>query len=162
MSRQEFVDEFGGVFERSPWIAERAAEYRPFASANAIFDAMCNIVDRATEEQKLSLIRSHPDLVGRAASAAQSLTPESIGEQSSAGLFCLTAGEIDAFMDYNQQYWNRFGFPFIICARENKKEAILAAFPVRLAHSPAREIQTALGEIRKIARLRLMDKIVDC
>jgi 2-oxo-4-hydroxy-4-carboxy-5-ureidoimidazoline decarboxylase len=102
------------------------------------------------------LIRAHPDLVDRARRAG-TLTPESAREQTSAGLDTLTPREIALFEDYNRQYWERFGFPFVICARLNRKEAILAGFAQRLTHARAQEIETALAEIFKIADLRLHD-----
>ncbi|HWB54674.1 MAG TPA: 2-oxo-4-hydroxy-4-carboxy-5-ureidoimidazoline decarboxylase [Tepidisphaeraceae bacterium] len=159
LTRAEFVPEFGAIFEHSPWVAERAYEGRPFESVDILLDAMWNAVSSASPEDQLKLIRAHPDLVGRAADQAEALTRESAGEQAAAGLMNLSSDEIAAFRNYNQQYWNRFGFPFVICARENKKEAILAAFPKRLANSPQQEMATALAEIRKIGRLRLMDRV---
>jgi 2-oxo-4-hydroxy-4-carboxy-5-ureidoimidazoline decarboxylase len=115
---------------------------------------MCAVVARATEDEKLALIRAHPDLVGRAV-----LTSESHGEQASAGLGALTAEEVALFERYNREYRERFGFPFVICARLNKKEAILRTFPERLEHSREKEIATALEEIYKIAELRLRDLV---
>jgi 2-oxo-4-hydroxy-4-carboxy-5-ureidoimidazoline decarboxylase len=109
---------------------------------------------KANTDEKLSLIRAHPDLVGR-----EALTPESQKEQSSAGLGVLSEKEIEQFRQYNAQYHEKFGFPFIICARLNKKEAILAAFPTRLQNSREKEIETALGEIFKIADLRVKDLV---
>ncbi|MCP6756244.1 2-oxo-4-hydroxy-4-carboxy-5-ureidoimidazoline decarboxylase, partial [Klebsiella pneumoniae] len=82
------------------------------------------------------------------------LTTESTREQSAAGLAALLPEEIDLFERYNADYRSKFGFPFVICARENKKEAILAAFSVRLKNTREQEIDTALTEIAKIARLR--------
>ena len=68
-----------------------------------------------------------------------------------------SANEIAAFQQFNRAYRDKFGFPFVICARLNKKEAILNEFPIRLKHSREDEIQTALEEIGKIAYLRLQD-----
>ena len=104
----------------------------------------------------MELIRAHPDLVGRAALAG-TLTSASAAEQSGAGLDRLNEEEIAAFQNFNQRYREKFGFPFIICARLNKKETILAAFPKRLQHSQDEEIRAALEEIYKIANLRLRD-----
>jgi OHCU decarboxylase len=159
MSAGEFTTQFGGIFEHSPWITEHAAAKRPFASVDAMLDALWEVVSSASPEQQMKLIRAHPDLVGRAANQAESLTRESAGEQASAGLMHLSPDEINSFRQFNQQYHERFGFPFIICARENKKEAILAALPRRLANSLDQERATALAEIRKIARLRLIDRV---
>lgn len=116
--------------------------------------ALCETVKQASDEEKMALIRAHPDLVGRAI-----LTSESETEQASAGLGDLSAEEVRRFDDYNHAYQERFGFPFIICARLNKKEAILRAFPQRLENSREKEIETALEEIYKIAELRLRDLV---
>jgi 2-oxo-4-hydroxy-4-carboxy-5-ureidoimidazoline decarboxylase len=154
LSREEFVRVIGPVFEHSPWIAETASEQRPFPTRTALHTAMCAIVQNASEAKQLDLIRAHPDLVGRVV-----LTAESNREQSAAGLMQLTADEVALFDRYNTEYKSSFDFPFIICARKNKKEAILGAFPVRLKNSRDAEIRTALDQIFQIAELRLADLI---
>jgi len=154
----DFVRVVGPVFEHSPWIAEAAWVKRPFTSAQQLHSALCQIVTAAGEEQQLALIRAHPDLVGRAALAG-TLTRESTGEQASAGLSQLTPDEITAFQRNNAAYKDKFGFPFVICARLNKKAAILAGFESRLKNSRPQEIKTALEQIFKIAELRLCDLI---
>jgi OHCU decarboxylase len=155
-SQDKFVRLIGPVFEHSSWIAEAAWAKRPFADLEELYCALCETVRTAVQEKQLSLIRAHPDLVGRAALAGE-LTSASTAEQARAGLIKLTAAEIAAFQKFNQAYRDKFGFPFVICARLNKKEAILSAFPIRLEHSREAEIQTALEEIGKIAYLRLRD-----
>ncbi len=146
----EFVRRVGPVFEHSPWIAARVVDRRPFASIDALHSAMCGVVREATADEQLALIRAHPDLVGRAG-----LTAESRGEQAAAGLTDLSPDEVALFDRYNREYKTRFGFPFVICARLNKKDAILSAFPIRLQNSAAQERAAALEEIYKIARNRL-------
>jgi 2-oxo-4-hydroxy-4-carboxy-5-ureidoimidazoline decarboxylase len=161
----EFVAHVGPVFERSPWIAAAVVERRPFASREALHGALCDVVRAADVDQQLALIRAHPDLVGRtvranlAAGAGSGLTAESQREQSAAGLLELDAGDIAHFDRYNTAYQARFGFPFVICARKNKKEAILRAFPERLAHDREMEIGIALEQIFQIAALRLADLV---
>ena len=150
----EFTAALGAVFEHSPWIAERAAARRPFASLDSLHAVMCETVNRSTKDEQLALIRAHPDLVGSIV-----LTAESKGEQAAAGLTDLSKEEGALFDRYNREYKKRFGFLFVICARLKKKDAILAAFPVRLQNSAATERAIALTEIYKIARLRLADLI---
>lgn len=157
---ERFVAVCGPLFEHSPWIAERTAARRPFASRDALHCALCETMRAATEAEQLALVRAHPDLVGRAALAG-TLTKESTAEQRAAGLGGLSPDEVRRFQEFNAAYQAKFGFPFVICARENKKDAILAAFPVRLAASPAQELSTALTEIEKIARLRLYDAVTE-
>ncbi len=154
LSREEFTGVLASVFEHSPWVAARSAEKRPFADRAELHAALCETVMKASDDEKLSLIRAHPDLVGRA-----TLTAESESEQAAAGLGNLSPDEIDRFRDCNARYRERFGFPFVICARLNKKQAILDAFPTRLENSREQEIETALREIFKIADLRLKDLI---
>jgi 2-oxo-4-hydroxy-4-carboxy-5-ureidoimidazoline decarboxylase len=158
LSQEEFTRLIGPVFEHSHWIAQVTWAKRPFHSVKQLHQALCETVRDADEEKQLALISAHPDLVGRAALAG-TLTAASSSEQASAGLNQLSSEELRKFQEFNQAYRNRFGFPFVICARMNKKEALLSAFPVRLQHSRQEEVRTALDEIFKIARLRLEDAV---
>ena len=151
-SEEEFVRVVGPVYERSPHFARRAATHRPFADADHLRHALQQEVNHASEAEQMDLIKAHPDLVGRAV-----LTAESQGEQAAAGLGDLTAEEVEAFRRNNAAYREKFGFPFIICARMNKKDAILEAFPQRLQNETTAEKKAALDEIHKIAALRLHD-----
>jgi OHCU decarboxylase len=154
--RDAFVARYGTLFEHSPWIAEQAWEDGPFDSPEALHAAMVAVVERAPVERRLELIRAHPDLAGRAAIAGE-LTPDSSREQASAGLDRLTPDEYATFTRVNAAYRERFGFPFVICVREHDKASIVAAAQERLGHDRDEEIGVALGEIAKIARLRLED-----
>lgn len=156
LDRSTFVARLGALFEGSPWIAEEAWHARPFAGLEQLHAALCERMYAAPIERQLALIRAHPDLVGRAALTG-TLTPESTREQASAGLDRLSPDEIAQFTRLNRSYHERFGFPFVICARENKKESIMAGFDARLRHERDEEIATALHEIAKIAWLRLRD-----
>ena len=158
LSRDEFVRLIGPAFEHSPWIAERTWASRPFATREDLHQALCRTVLAAGEQSQLGLIRAHPDLAGRMA-AAGTLTAASAREQSSAGLDRLTPEEAALFQRRNDVYREKFGFPFVVCARLNRKEAMLAGFESRLKNSREREIQTALDEIAKIARLRLQEMV---
>lgn len=160
LPRDEFVRITRSAFEHSPWIAEITWAKSPFANFEELRDALCETVRHAGEDSQLALIRAHPDLVGCAALAGN-LTRESAGEQASAGLNKLLPEEIGLFQNQNTAYKNKFGFPFVICARSNKKETIIAGFEQRLKNSRAQEIKTALEEIFKIAELRLRDLIAD-
>jgi OHCU decarboxylase len=158
LGQGDFVQLIGPVFEHSPWIAEETWPKRPFAAPQTLHQCLCDTVVSSSQERQLALIRAHPDLVGKAALAG-TLTTASTQEQASAGLGKLSPEEIASFQRYNQHYREKFGFPFVICARLNKKAAILAGFEVRLKNSREQEIETALAEIFKIAQLRLFDLV---
>jgi 2-oxo-4-hydroxy-4-carboxy-5-ureidoimidazoline decarboxylase len=158
--RDAFVARLGALFEGSPWIAAEAWQARPFGNREELHRALVAVIQRADEERHLALIREHPDLVGRAALAG-TLTGESTGEQRAAGLDPgrLTAAEVARFGELNGAYAERFGFPFVICARENQKASILAGFQTRLGNDRPTEIATALDEIAKIGWYRLADAV---
>lgn len=158
--RDAFVTRFGGVFEASPWIAQAAWERGPHASVAALHATMVAIVDDAPPEARRDLIRAHPDLAGKAAIAG-TLTPESAREQSAAGLDRLTPRQHEQLLALTAAYRERFGFPFVICAREHTADSIIAAASARLAHDPGVEERAALAEIAKIAALRLGDLVTD-
>lgn len=159
LDQESFVTALGSLFEGPPWIVRQAWYARPFASLTELHQALCTVMYQAAVERQVALILAHPDLVGRAALAG-TLTPESTNEQASVGLDRLSTQEIATFMRLNQTYRDRFGFPFVICVRENKKESILAGFATRLQHSRNREIETALDEIARICWYRLRDTIL--
>jgi 2-oxo-4-hydroxy-4-carboxy-5-ureidoimidazoline decarboxylase len=152
------VARFGGVFEESPWIAREAWEQRPFGSVEGLHAAMVWVVDHSPRGARLELIRAHPDLAGKAA-VAGALTPESTQEQAAAGLDRLTPEQYERITSLTAAYRERFGFPFVVCAREHTPESIIATAARRLEASPDGEERTALHEIAKIARLRLADLV---
>lgn len=160
MNQTGFTTALGFAFELSPWVVERAWNARPFASVDAMHDAMMAVLDAATTADKLALIRAHPELASKAA-IAKALTAESNAEQASAGLDKLTLEEFTRFHDLNAAYKARFGFPFIICVRLNDKASILAAMRARLSNDEATEIAEAIKQIGLISKLRLLDAVTD-
>ena len=142
------------LFEHSPWVEARA-DARP-ASGDRLADLMAVVAD-ATEEERVALIRAHPELAGKAA-VDGTLTQASAAEQASAGLDRLTPEEFERFHALNAAYKARFGFPFVICVRRTDKAGILAAMEQRMDNSREAEIDTAIAEIEAIVRLRLEDR----
>lgn len=157
MDKREFVAAYGGIFENSPWIAERAwgLELGPAHDCAAgVHNALARIFRSASEQERLGVLNAHPDLAGKIA-AARRLTPESTAEQSSAGLDALTDAERADFAGLNAAYVERFGFPFIIAVRDHDKAAILAAFKRRLGNDRDTEFSKACRQVERIAELRL-------
>jgi len=152
--RNAFVARYGGIYEHSPWVAERAFERRARGDDRPLAEVMAAVVDEASADEKLALIRAHPDLAGRAATAGE-LTEASTGEQASAGIDSLTPAEFERFTTLNGRYREKFGFPFVMAVRGSDRHAILAAFEERLANDRAAERKQAMAEIHRIARLRL-------
>ena len=153
LDRDAFIAALGSLFEGPPWIVAAAWERRHFADREALYHALVDVMEAAPEEQQVALLRAHPDLVGRAALDG-TLSRDSTAEQAAAGLNRLSPEDITAFQRLNSEYHAKFGFPFIVCARENTKATILAGFAERLPHSRDEEIRIALGEVAKICRLR--------
>lgn len=149
-----FLETFASIYEHSPWVAEAVVSDRPFDSLNALSRHMQAAVETASHDKKLSLLRAHPELAGKAAIDG-TLTQASKQEQASAGLDRMLADEFQALTEMNAAYNDRFGFPFIICVRQTTKAGILAALENRLNNTVEHEFETALGEVYKIALLRL-------
>lgn len=159
MSQARFVERFGGIFENSPWIAERAwqLELGPaHDSAVGLHNALARIFRCASHAERLAVLTAHPDLAGKLA-AAKRLTPESTHEQASAALDALTDAERATFQQLNADYVSKHSFPFIIAVRDNTKASILAAFRARIGNDTATEFNTACAQVERIAELRLKD-----
>jgi 2-oxo-4-hydroxy-4-carboxy-5-ureidoimidazoline decarboxylase len=154
----DFVAALANIFEYSPWVAEQVFAARPFAGVNALFAAMKTAVERAPDELRLALIKSHPDLADKSRRAA-GLTAESTAEQNSVGLDRLSDAEYEAFERVNNAYRAKFGFPYIVCVRRHTRDSILADFERRLPNDTAAETKTSIEEICRIAALRL-DQLV--
>jgi 2-oxo-4-hydroxy-4-carboxy-5-ureidoimidazoline decarboxylase len=150
---EAFVARYGALFEHSPWVVERAAALRPFDDLHA---GLMQALAAASAEEKLALIRAHPELAGKAA-IDRTLTEASTAEQASAGLDRLTPEEYARFHALNAAYRTGHDMPFIICVRMTDKAGILAAMAARTAHDTDTEVATALAEIGKIVKLRLED-----
>jgi 2-oxo-4-hydroxy-4-carboxy-5-ureidoimidazoline decarboxylase len=156
MDQSAFVSQLGWVYEHSAWVAEGAWEDRPFSTIDDLHAAMEKVVHSATPQKQLALIPAHPDLAGRLRSVSE-LTVASRREQADAGLNELTAAQAEQMALHNAQYRDKFGFPFIVCARLKNAGTILEAVAKRLENTRANEIGVALEEISKIGRLRLAD-----
>ena len=155
MNEAAFVGALGGVYEKSPWIAERAFRNKgEIDSITALAEVMKREVDAASEAEQLDLITSHPDLAGKAALAGE-LTAESTDEQARAGLGSLTPEEMERFTRLNGKYREKFGFPFILAVRNASKHIILGAFETRLHNSRNAELAAAIAQVHKIAWMRI-------
>ena len=161
MERDAFVARFGGVFEHSPWIAERAfaLELGPaHDSAIGLHNALARMFRSASPDERMGVLRAHPDLAGKLAQARR-LTAESSSEQASVGLNALTDEERSRFEALNTAYVSKHGFPFIIAVRDNTKASIMDAFHHRLANDTDTEFTTACAQVERIAALRLQDML---
>ena len=156
MDQDQFVAEFGGLFQGPPWIAEQAYDARPFEDVYALRRALHDVLFQAPPDKQLELINSYPD-IGSVFRGDRSPSVLSIKDQAFAGLDRLDTDEHHSLGDLTAAYRKKFGFPLIIAVRENTKETILRSGNARLDNSPAAEQATALVEIAKIANLRLLD-----
>ena len=156
------LQQLGGLYEHSPWIAEQALQQRPFVSLAQFKHAMAQVVTAASREAQLALVRAHPELAGRAM-VSQALTAESTGEQSRAGLSECSPQEFDRLQQLNSVYNERFGHPFILAVRGPRgdglsRQQIIATFERRLHNPVNTELCECLRNIHRIAEIRLDDK----
>jgi 2-oxo-4-hydroxy-4-carboxy-5-ureidoimidazoline decarboxylase len=155
MDRNQFVQALGEIFESTPTVAAQAWYHRPFTSIEDLHQKMIAVVMSFDREQKLALVRAHPDLGSRV-----KMAEASVQEQAGLGLDRLSSIEYTQFQQLNQAYQTKFDFPFIVAVKNHTKQSILAAFDRRLQNSADEELATAIEEIGQIARFRLL-AIVD-
>ncbi|MGB7417165.1 MAG: 2-oxo-4-hydroxy-4-carboxy-5-ureidoimidazoline decarboxylase [Thermosynechococcaceae cyanobacterium] len=155
MNQDEFVAILGEVFEETPSIAAQAWQRRPFQNGSELHQSMVNIVMTMSLEKQDALICAHPDLGSKA-----KMADASVQEQAGVGLDLLLSEEYETLQRFNQQYKERFGFPFIIAVKNHTKASILEAFAERLQNSKDVERQQALTEIFRIAQFRLQGLIL--
>ena len=163
LPRDAFVARYGGIFEHSPWVAERAHDLElgpAHDTAAGLHNAMARVFRAASADERLDVLKAHPDLAGKIAQAKR-LTPESATEQASAGLDALTDDERDTFTQLNGEYTGKFGFPFIIAVTGLTKEQVLGAFRARIENERDTEFAEACQQVERIARLRLEDVLDD-
>lgn len=159
MDRHAFLETFGAVYEHSPWVAERALARRPFAHRAALVAAMQAVVTEAPREAQLALIRAHPELAGREASARR-LTAHSSGEQARLGIDALSRTEFDRMAALNRRYRERHGFPCIIALKLHAaRDSVFAEFERRIGNDTEAEVALALEQIGHIARGRLENMV---
>jgi OHCU decarboxylase len=152
------LDEARDIFERSPWVAERAWRRGPFASTDALHGAMMQAVREATREEQLALIRAHPELAGAEAVEGR-MTVASTGEQGRLGFDRLSPDDFGRMQRINRAYREKFGFPCIVALRLHaSRDSVMDEMQRRLANDPEVEVRNALEQIGHIARGRL-DKL---
>ena len=150
LSQPDFVSEIGWVFEDSPWVAERAWNQRPFETIEQLREKMIAAVEAASREEKMAMLRAHPDLGSRI-----KMTDASSSEQSRAGLDRLTAEQHERLQWLNKEYREKFGFPFLLAVKGSTPREVLDALERRIGHTPDAEFQEALRQVSLIAWFRL-------
>lgn len=158
MSQEEFTAALGAIYEHSPWVAQRAAAKRPFKNLQQLQEAMANEVRNASEEERLRLIRAHPELAGKAAVRGE-LTAESTREQKGAGLDQCSPEEFAQLQELNRRYNEKFGFPFVIAVKGHNRQSIIRHFSERLANERNAEAGECIEQIIRIGGFRLADVI---
>ena len=154
LSQNEFIKVFGNIFENAEWIAEELYNQKPFSNFEELSSKILNIFETATKEKKLKVLNAHPDLANK--TKISSLTPNSLKEQTGAGVDQCTEEEFNEFKKLNQAY-KKFGFPFILAVKGKTKIEILNNFRKRISSNPEKEFNEAINQVKQIAVLRLKD-----
>ena len=154
LDKSEFLSIFGNVFEKTEWIAEKCYTSKPYSNVEELFSKMMEIFENAQKEKHLEILNAHPDLA-----VEKKLTKNSENEQQSANLNHCTDQEFNEFKKLNEEYKNKFGFPFIIAVQGKNKKEILNSFRQRITNNINFEFEEAKKQVKKIASFRL-DEII--
>ena len=155
LSETEFTEVFGNIFENASWIAKKLYAKKPFGNFLDLSKKMISVFEDADNQNKLKILRSHPDLADKTKIGA--LTPDSNKEQNNAGLDQCTKEEFNEFKNLNDKYKSKFGFPFILAVKERKKSEILVNFRKRILSDKKIEFDEAVKQVKQIASLRLKE-----
>ena len=159
LGEREFVAELGDVFEHSPWVAQGAWLRRPFASRDALHETMLEVVNAASRDAQLALVRAHPELAG-AEAVEGTLTASSSGEQGRLGFTRLSRAEFLQMQNLNRAYRDKFGFPCIVALKLHAtRESVMSEMKRRLENDTEAELRNALEQIGHIALGRLERKV---
>jgi len=154
LSKSEFVKVFANIFENARWIAEELYNQKPFDDFEELSSKILNIFETATKEKQLKILNAHPDLANK--TKINRLTPDSLKEQTDAGLDQCTEEEFDEFKKLNDAY-KKFGFPFILAVKGKTKMDVLNNFRKRISSDPEIEFDEAVKQVKQIASLRLKE-----
>lgn len=154
MDEAQFVRTLGGIYEHSPWVAQRAYARRPFASVATLHATMNDVVAQASSGEQLALLRAHPELAGKAAVRGE-LTADSTREQDGAGLTACSPGEYERLTELNRRYNAKFGFPFILAVKGYDRAGVIREFARRVELDRVSEIAEGLAQVARITRYRL-------
>lgn len=155
LPKSEFIKVFANIFENARWIAEKLYNQKPFDNFEELSSKILNIFETATKEKQLKILNIHPDLANK--TKINLLTPNSLKEQTSAGLDQCTEEEFDEFKHLNEQYKKKFGFPFILAVKGKNKNEILNNFKKRISFDPTTEFDETIKQVKQIASLRLKE-----
>ena len=159
LSKSEFIKLFANIFENARWIAEELCNQKPFDSFDELSSKMLNIFENTTKENQLKILNAHPDLANK--TKISSLTPDSLKEQTDAGLDQCSEEEFNQFKQLNNSY-KKFGFPFILAVKGKTKIEILNNLKKRISSSSKVEFSEAVKQVKKIASLRLNELNKKC
>jgi 2-oxo-4-hydroxy-4-carboxy-5-ureidoimidazoline decarboxylase len=157
-SQDEFVRALADVYEKSPWVPQRAYWRGPFSCSGELLAALQHAVNESSVDERVSLLRSFPSLAGKESTEAGGLSASSHAEHASGGLFNLPPEHHALLTAANNNYLAKFGFPFVICVRNNNSlQSILAAIKERTGNERERELENGVKEAHAIAEKRVMD-----
>jgi len=159
LSKEQFISLFSNIVEHNSEVAEKLLdvfEQRQMTTLTEFLSSLDQILHNLPDNKKRAVLTSHPDLAGKLADKSL-LTPESTREQAAAGLNLLTSQQKENICQLNNNYREKFGFPFVVCARQNKVDAILTGLGERIENSEGLELERGIAEVVKIASLRATD-----
>ena len=154
LTKNDFIDIFGNVFEKTYWIADKAYNLKPFNNLNELSSSIIKIYENSSKEDFLKIFNAHPELA-----VEQKLTEDSQKEQNNANLNQCSNEEFNEFQNLNIKYKKKFGFPFIIAVKGKNKNEILTNFRKRIKNETSLEFEEAKKQVKKIANFRLKEII---
>ena len=154
LTKNDFIDIFGNVFEKTNWIADKAFDLKPYKDIEELLSNFIRTYENSSKEEILKILNSHPELV-----VEKRLTVDSRKEQNNASLNQCSDKELTEFKKLNIDYKKKFGFPFNNTVKGKGKKEILENFKQRFKDNENNEYNKEKKQVKKIAAFRLNEII---
>ena len=136
------------------WV-DRMMARRPFGRDAKMLTAARVEWFALSEADWLEAFSHHPRIGDRAALEARFPQTHDLSAKEQSGIGIAGADVLTALAQANTDYFNRFGFIFIVCATGKSAEEMLALLLSRLQNDRPTELRIAVEEQAKITALRL-------
>lgn len=154
MSESAAREELQRCCGSSAW-AERMVRARPFVDPAALFTRAEEVWNELSRADRLEAFSHHPRIGDVGALRAKFAATASWAADEQSGTRGASDDVLRELAALNDDYFQRFGFVFLICATGKSAKEMLEALRARICNDATRELEIASREHAKITRIRL-------
>ncbi len=153
-TKAEAVDAFMQCNTSECW-CKKMEQSRPFSNAKSLSESADKHWKKSTEVELLQAFEGHPEIGDVSTLREKYRNTEKLAGHEQSGVNTATESTLQSLAQGNQDYKEKFGFIFIICARGKSADEMLELLLLRLSNSREQELENAAEEQRKITQIRI-------